>query len=1082
VGAVLVAMVVLATTLVAVGVAAPVAQAWDPTPPGVPAGNVEIPFQVHVLSKTVQIGTDAEGRPVGYCYDEIYVTFDKQYGRLDQFRDGVDGVGYAFYQVSRHNDGSTSTNVRYSNPNVFAANWAQGSANPNPWFTVDHHDQIVYRPQTGFGGVSNSMSGLFVDTGGHPASESWCSPTKRGNRQQSMRASIEALELWTSAPVHPPVDVSVVAPPGPFEVGDEIPVSLTVENITEHPATGITFDPISGLSYSSRAVEIVSASGPALPTTLAAGQKVTREYVIRTLAQATSALSSTVRATVNGATFTDTGRATISVPPELDVVLSTDVTSETKVGDTFQVTATLTNNDEVELIQIDSEFLSTTPVGPVKWMSGPLTSTGRDPELQGVSLAPGASTTLHWTYLAEEPGVIELRSHIRGVDTTLWTKFAVSASTTVAIESTELVIEELRLQPGSIVPGQFGNIRGTVTNAGTVDVTDVDFELESNPELVVVEGKLAELDPAVSPRIGTLGPDESREFLIPVAMVVDAGELATYRFDLRMAGTTIIDGEAVEVSGTASAGEGLDLTPYWSTIIGDVKANLLSDTMEFFEGINSWGESSTLGGVAVGSTEGALRAFQKMGDGILGVNDLLGEASGDGGQRLSEQGKAIVEAAREYLHTTSAKKMAVDLANLEESIAVGGVGLFADWLRDLDRAAAAGDSREVARLIAEPGTELAIGFGVEKAGGQILTKVVQSAAGRKVASYLKRAPEPVEEDWIWLPEPDYTPDKLVARELQDLKDMPTGVAITGETVARAGLTADEHGWMIDMAREHGVAFFVRPRPEIAAKFAKLGYNAKPMAIKLKSISEIDHKWLGWEDFADAEGLVVFRKPKDPLPAMIEAVERGDLEYGGPEIDEIIARYNHRLAEWKSFEKPFGDAGPTVDPMEGILHKLNGDTLGPGGEIVPGNGFTVQRYGKTVNTKVTIDPDGVIKFTHNNQPVYSDIDLMAIAKPDGSPIDPELHKLISEKAGFGIDGQHGDTALTSDFPNWEQAKKFGTQYTNEHKRGGDPLVIIQPDVTTLGYVDSVTVPDGSVPGSGYDLYGKLTVTYEGAGRL
>ena len=39
---------------------------------------------------------------------------------------------------------------------------------------------------------------------------------------------------------------------------------------------------------------------------------------------------------------------------------------------------------------------------------------------------------------------------------------------------------------------------------------------------------------------------------------------------------------------------------------------------------------------------------------------------------------------------------------------------------------------------------------------------------------------------------------------------------TGETVARAGITPDEHGWMIEMAKEHGVAFFVRPRPEDAA--------------------------------------------------------------------------------------------------------------------------------------------------------------------------------------------------------------------------------------------------------------------------
>jgi hypothetical protein len=287
--------------------------------------------------------------------------------------------------------------------------------------------------------------------------------------------------------------------------------------------------------------------------------------------------------------------------------------------------------------------------------------------------------------------------------------------------------------------------------------------------------------------------------------------------------------------------------------------------------------------------------------------------------------------------------------------------------------------------------------------------------------------------------------------------------------------------MIDMAREHGISFFVRPRPETAAKFAGLGYNAKPMAIKLKSISEIDHKWLGWDDYADSEGLVVFRRPQDPLPKLKAAVERGELEYGGAEIDEILKRYELRLAEWKSYEKPFGDDGPTVDPRVGILHKLNGDTLTPDGRVVEGTGFDVKRYKNDVRTKATIDADGVIRFSYNDKPVYSDIDLLHIAQPDGSNISAELHQLISEQTGFGLDGQHGDSVATSDFPNWDIAKKFATQYANEHKRGGDPLVIVGADATTLGYVKSIDVPTGPIPGSGYDLYGKITTTYEGAGR-
>jgi hypothetical protein len=1070
--ALLLAMAVLATTL---GLApAGTAGAWDPTPPGIPAGSVKIPLEVQFITKTVQTGVDAQGRAAGYCFDEAYVTFDKMYGRP-----GNDG-SHSWYAVGTNADGSPWSAIRYDSDNVFAVNYPQGAVFPNPWFTVDHHFQIVYRAAWG-GSASTHGSGLLVDTG--EGVESRCAPSVRGPRVAAMKASVENWEFWTSMPLEPPVDLSIVAPDGPFEIGEDIPVTWKVTNDADHPATGISFQPTSGMAWSNNAVEIVSSSGPALPSTLGPGESVTRQYVVRPKAQATSQLTGKVTATVDGATFTDSGAATIAVPPDLEVVLSTDVSGETRVGDEFHVTATLTNHDTVDLLQIDSEPLSSAPSGPVKWVSGPLTANGDDPEDELVDLAPGETTTLHWTYLAEDPGVVELTSYIEGVDTTLWTTFNVSASTTVAIETTELVLDQVRLQPGHIVPGQFGNIRGTVTNTGSVDVKDIDFTLQSTPELVIVEGRIAQQGSAVSPRIQTLAPDETREFMIPVAMVIDAGNLASYRADLRMAGTARIDDEFVEVAGTATTGDGLDLSPYWSTIIGEVKRNLLSDTIDFFEGVNDWGESSTLAGVAVGSTEGALKAFQKMGDGVLATGDFVIEEVGSGGARLTETGKAAVAATREYLHTHTAKEMGADLAALGYNVNNTVVGTLGHWMRDVDRAASAGNAREVSRLLAEPATELLVGVGVEKAAGQLFARAVQSAVARKAVSYLKRSPEPLDES-IWLPTPEMPEipfDRMVARELQDLKDMPTGVPLTGETAARVGLTADEHAWMIEMAKEHGVTFFVRPRPEIAAKFAALGYNAKPMAIKLKSISEIDAKWLGWDDFTDSQGLVVFRKPKDPLQAMMDAVEAGELEPGSFEIDEIIARYNHRLAEWKSFEKPFGDNGPTVDPQQGILHKLNGDTLNPDGSITPGEGFDIQRYGNTKRTKVTIDSDGVIKFTHNNQPVYSDIDLLAIAKPDGTHISADLHKLISKAAGFGIDSQHGDSVLTSDFPNWNTAKKFATQYAQEHMRGGDPLLIVQPDATTLGYVDQLTVPDGDIPGSDYDLYGLMSTTYEGAGR-
>ncbi|HEY0705910.1 MAG TPA: hypothetical protein VGG33_03895, partial [Polyangia bacterium] len=607
-------------------------------------------------------------------------------------------------------------------------------------------------------------------------------------------------------------------------------------------------------------------------------------------------------------------------------------------------------------------------------------------------------------------------------------------------------ITEFRMQPGSPVPGTFGNLRGVITNIGSVAVTDVKFTVTSTPKIEVLEQVLAKVDPAISPRFARLEPDQSREFLIPFGMVSDAGGLAAYNLELTMTGQATIDGMPTPVDGVGRAAGSLDLSPYWTNILAEVKRTLLDFTLDVFEGVNSWGNSSTLGGVTVGGGEGVLGAFQKMGDGILKVNDIIGEASGDGGQRLTEQGTAIVGAVREYLHTTSPKTMLKDLRGAGYNVTVAGVGVFADWMYQIDKAQASGNVREVSRLLTEPAAELAVGLGVETAGAKLFARLIKLPALRKPLRSLKRAPD--DADGVPL-------DQVIDGEYADLKDMPTGVRITGETVARAGITLDEHAWMIDVAKEHGVAFFVRPRPKDAAKFARAGFNAKPMAIKIKSVNDIDAKWLGYEDYADSQGLVVLREPKDPFPALSAAVERGELDPGSPQIEEVIKRYNQRRAEWASKDE--------------LLAKLNAD-----------GGFEIQRYGKTIKTQAVLDADGLLRFSHNNQPVYSDIDLMQIAYPNGKPIPRELHEQISREAGFGFDSQHGDTASTSDFPDWETAKKFVNQYGGEHMRGGDPLVIVQPDVTTLGYVDGITLPAGPVPGAGYDLYGKAQITYEGAG--
>lgn len=738
--------------------------------------------------------------------------------------------------------------------------------------------------------------------------------------------------------------------------------------------------------------------------------------------------------------------------PDLQATLTTTADSATQVGEEFDVIATLTNVGEDPISNIKAEPLSVIPLDMISAIGGPRTDSGADPRVSPLTIGGGESATVTWTVRAELPGVAELKAPISGRDPQTGSTFFLSPSISVPIEAPAIEISNLRLQPGDMVPGTFGNIRGTITNTGSLDVSTIDFEIESRPELQVIDEILEDLDPAISPRIALLAKEESREFMIPVGMVSDAGELATYSFVLTMSGKASSKGATLDVTVNERASAALDLTDYHETIKERMRSQLLAGLIDLIDGINEWGDSSTVGGIAVGGGQGVLNALQKMGDGVLSTTDLLGQASGDGGQQLTEDAEAIVAMAREYYHTTSWKEMAIDYADVRDNIAVGGVEIFANWLHDVDVAYTSGDNRRVAELLSEPATQVAVGFGTEKAAGQLFTKVLQSAKARISAKALKRKPAPD----VDVDAPGGDVAKVVDSDYADLKDIPTGVAITGQTVARAGMTVEEHGWMIEMAKKHGVAFFVRPRPAQAAQFARMGYNAKPMAIKFKSISDIDQKWLGYDGPNHQQGLVVMREPKDPFPEMKRAVARGDLEWGGDEIDRIIKRYNLRKAEWAAFDE--------------TIEQLNAD-----------GGFTIQRFGKTIKTQVTRDADGLLRFTHNNQPIYSDIDLLQIARPDGSPIPPELHKKISEAAGFGFDAQHGDTVATSDFPNWKTAKKFAVEYGQEHMRGGDPLVIVQPDVTTLGYVKTISVPEGDIPGSGYDLYSKIGVTYEGAGR-
>jgi len=832
----------------------------------------------------------------------------------------------------------------------------------------------------------------------------------------------------------------------------ETTFSVEVHNYTSDDVGNMSL----ALNLDTTLVEVIDGPKPTPVSALAKDDSIVTYYTVKPIkAGIADAFVYAEGALPTGEVVSGDDTLTLDIPPELAVELNASVVSTTVVGEEVTFTLTITNLEDFAINNIRVEPLGVLPNDNFSTVSGPTAADGSDPRVSPFSLAGGASATVTWVYRAEAKGVTNLSAFV-AADNPFGGRFSAGDELDVAVESASMIIKNLRLQPGRPVPGATDFLRGTLVNNGSVDITDIDFQVDGNPPVEAVMELIAKMDPGVSPLIPLLIVDQEREFIVPITMPIDVGGKGDYNIALEFLGQATIDGTDVAVTTTEDTANGLDLSQYWTSILGEVKSYLLNGFISAIDDVNDWADKSTLGGVAVGGGEGVLNALQKMGDGVLSANDFIGETVGNGGQQLTEEGTAIVGAIREYAATTSKKQMAKDLVGAGYDVTIAGVDVFAQWMGKVDKAYTSGDTQEVTRLLAEPTTELALSIGgemaVEKAASGLFEKLISNGTarkflrGKKEAAALEAGENATEAQLI----------KYYDEIGEEIKDIPTGVPLRGETVARLGVADDEYAWFINSAKEQNVTFFIRPRPEEAAKYAKLGYNAKPMAIKLKSITDIDIEWLGFDDFADRKGLVVLREPKDPYPALRQAIRDGRFEGTEPEFYDVIERYHKKQAEWES--------------RQALLDKLNA-----------GDGFNIRRYGKDVKTKVSINDDGLMIMSHNGQPIYSDIDVYQIGNADGSAIPASLHEQISREGDFAFDRQHGDTASAADFPNQETAQKFIVEYGEEHMRGGEPLIIVQGDATTLGYVKSVTLNPAELAGSDYNLYGQVaTVKYEGAG--
>lgn len=775
---------------------------------------------------------------------------------------------------------------------------------------------------------------------------------------------------------------------------------------------------------------------------------------------------------VSGGSVQDEANLAVDILPDLDLNLIAP--SVETVGETVTITLTITNNElftirglRVESLGISTGRLDRTPEEFLTYISGPTGPDGIDPRAQPLTIMPGETITLTWQYTAEAEGVIDLQAFISYDRLDTNGRLSQDTSGRLAIDTAAMELSELRFSGGSPGPLKFTNLRGTLTNIGNYDITEIDFELTGAPGFDVLTERVAQLDPMISPRIDLLQVGESHEFIIPFGVYADIGSATRYAFNLSFDGQADVEGSPLSVQVKTVLRGNLDRSYYWQDILSQVKARLYSDFVSFVTVVDSWADESTLGGIAVGSVTGPAQAFDKLGQGLFQAGDLAVETVETGGYNLTENGMLMWNAAADYWNAKSFEQMRVDLKDLSIDLTLNGVGIMHDFYANVHEAGSRGDFREVSRLMTNSGTNVGLLVGgeiaAEKVMGQLFAKLARAKVKRTKIKGRQKAPEPITDT---TPEPDAS--AWFNGRLKDWDDVPEGTLLGDEHAFLAGYGGEQLDWLKRWARECNCTIVARPRPTRAVQFAAEGLNAKPMAIKLKSESPIDIEWLGG-NVSDG-GLVMLRKPKDPFPAIDEAIASGRLKPDDPLIDQISKRYNDKLAVFENKDEYVA----RLNAKQATIRNADGEV------IEAGNGIVINHRGRTIITKVSVDADGYLIFDWNGKRVYSDTDLLGVNRRDGTPIDKGTHRAFMEDAAGGIDAQHHAPMQSSDFNDGDSLQKVVTEQLSQHQRDGDGggLLMIGPEGLTKGYVDSFSIDTSTPFGSGYENYGRVTTRLTG----
>ena len=903
-----------------------------------------------------------------------------------------------------------------------------------------------------------------------------------------------------------------VDPPAQLRKREDAEIAVTVYNYEADDITNFSIDSVTDPDI----LSVNIPPDPDVPTSLAKDMRFETTYTV--VPQQTGETAITVTASgllVSGADVSVALETPLFIDPELELEFVSPPVEI--VGEEAVFTLTITNREDVAIegLRIESLGLSTgnptiTPESLLTYIAGPIGPNGVDPRVTPLTLQPGETIIVVWRYRTEARGTVNLQAFLSFDRPNGSGRVLQTGESVVAIDTASLQLSQLRLQPTRHIPGSFGFVRGKITNGGNFDIEDIDFEIDasrSEPEFIFIEELVASTSADVSPRIDVLKPDETRDFIIVVGSetLLPSDSIETYTFPLKFTGTAEVEGEDIEVSIETVFEDDLDRSSYWTNILDQSFQNLIDGLIAFVDQLERDAEVSESLAASLGATDAFINDFLvPIGEGLIAAEELLedvvefaGETSGDGGIRLSNEANELLDAITRYYSQTTPTQRLIDIAELQEDAALGLGDLTVEtldalttWHVNLQMARERGDTREVARLLTQSGILVGGTLSGELAAEQltvrVLTRLRNNRVLRKAVRQLRKKRvisgfDPIEDI-----------DELIDLLDRGFDDLPSGTSLTIDEAVLAGLEGDDLSFMLKTAREKNVTFFARPRPATAAKWSRLEYNAKPLKIKLKSVNDIDIDWLGFN--AADEGLIVLAEPTPPFKAIEKALAEGRLDARADSqlIIDIGKRYNQKRADFENRNKFVAEFNQTR------THKVSRpDPDFPGEfitEEITAPGEVVKRFGSDRVTTIRLEPGtNRLIMDHNDLPIYSDVDLLSLARPDGSNIMPDdLHRQILDESGFGFDGQHHATAQTSDFPNAKVARKVAIEFMLAHSRGGEGLLAVGPNGIRKVFVESYNIislekacelVDGldavDIP-SNRDLYGKIveSVRYTG----